>query len=167
MEKINTRQELGKLFQHHSLYGRGVEIGVKEGWNALNILKDYKGDLYLVDIWDNIDDFNHCKELLRDYLHRVTFMRCSSIDAAELFNSNDLDFVYIDADHKYKSVKSDHESWESKVRKGGIISGHDYSIQFQGVMKFVDELSKTEKVFFTDGDLWEGVAYESWYYFKQ
>lgn len=167
MEKITTRNDLGKLFQHHSLNGKGVEVGVKDGWNALNILKDFKGHLYLVDIWDNIDDFNHAKELLRDYWDRVTFIRVESVAASELFKDEILDFVYIDADHSYKSVKQDFKAWSAKIRKGGIISGHDYSVNFPDVMKFVDELSKSEKVYFTDGDLWEGVPYESWYIFKQ
>lgn len=166
MEKITSRNDLGKLFEHHSLKGKGVEVGVKEGWNALNILEYYTGHLYLVDIWENIDDFNHCKELLKSYIDRVTFIRCSSIEAAELFKNESLDFVYIDADHKYKSVKSDYNAWKDKIRQGGIISGHDYSIKFPGVVKFVDELSVV-KVYFTTGDIWEGVPFESWYHFKQ
>jgi hypothetical protein len=88
------------------------------------------------------------------------------LEASELIKNESLDFVYIDADHEYKSVKSDYDAWRDKIRKGGIISGHDYSIQFPGVMKFVDELSGV-KVYFTSGDIWEGVPFESWYHFKQ
>lgn len=167
MEKVTTRSEFGKLFEHHNITGKGVEVGVKEGWNALQILQDYTGHLYLVDIWNNMDDFDHCKELLKNYYSRTTYIRTNSIEAACLFSDNDLDFVYIDADHRYKSVKSDYKAWYPKVRPGGIISGHDYSIQFPGVIKFVDELSRKEKIWFTDGDEWEGVMYESWYHFKK
>jgi hypothetical protein len=37
-----------------------------------------------------------------------------------------LDMVYIDADHSYNSVKSDLELSFLKVKKGGLITGHDY-----------------------------------------
>ena len=167
MEKVTRRSEFGKFFEHHNITGKGVEVGVKEGWNALQILQDYTGHLYLVDTWDNMDDFYHCKELLKDYSDRVTYIRTYSTLASELFRYNDLDFVYIDADHRYKSVKSDYKAWHPKVRPGGIISGHDYSIKFPGVIKFVDELSRKENILFTDGDEWEAVMYESWYHFKK
>jgi hypothetical protein len=50
----------------------------------------------------------------------------SSIEAAETYLDNSLDFVFIDAAHDYDSVKQDIISWLPKVKKGGIISGHDY-----------------------------------------
>ena len=37
-----------------------------------------------------------------------------------------LDFVYIDGNHHFKYVAEDICGWSKKVRKGGIISGHDY-----------------------------------------
>ncbi len=37
-----------------------------------------------------------------------------------------LDFVFIDADHSYESVKRDIKDWYLKVRPGGLVSGHDY-----------------------------------------
>ena len=166
MEEIKSRSEFGKLFEHHKLTGKGVEVGVKERWNALQILQDFTGHLYLVDIWENTDDFDHCKELLKDYSDRVTFIRTNSVEAAELFKDEALDFVYIDADHSLKAVKADYNSWKPKVRQGGIISGHDYSFKFPGVMQFVNGLMQKEKVYFTEGDEWEGDLYESWYHFK-
>ena len=166
MEEIKSRSEFGKLFEHHKLTGKGVEVGVKEGWNALQILQDFTGHLYLVDIWENTDDFDHCKELLKDYSDRVTYIRTNSIEASELFRDNDLDFVYIDADHSYQAVKADFKAYYPKVRPGGIISGHDYSLKFPGVKHFVDVLSRTHMVYFTEGDEWKGDLYESWYHFK-
>ena len=38
---------------------------------------------------------------------------------------NELDFVYIDASHSYESVKEDMENYWTKVRKGGLLAGHD------------------------------------------
>ena len=49
-----------------------------------------------------------------------------SWDAAVNFADESIDFVFIDADHSYESVKKDIEAWLPKIRKNGIISGHDY-----------------------------------------
>jgi len=50
-----------------------------------------------------------------------------------------LDFVYIDADHEYESIKNDIACWLPHIRKGGIISGHDYRKNFPGVIQAVHE----------------------------
>lgn len=63
-----------------------------------------------------------------------------SWDAAMLFPDQSVDFVFIDADHSYESVKKDIDAWLPKIRKNGIISGHDYGNgNPSGVKKAVDE----------------------------
>ena len=42
------------------------------------------------------------------------------------FKDESLDFVYIDGNHGLKNVVHDIVEWSQKVRKGGIVSGHDY-----------------------------------------
>jgi hypothetical protein len=37
-----------------------------------------------------------------------------------------LDYVYIDADHSYKSVQEDLIAWYPKVKVGGLFAGHDW-----------------------------------------
>lgn len=53
-------------------------------------------------------------------------VRMTSLEAAECYDDKSLDFVFIDAQHDYESVKSDILAWRPKVRIGGILSGHDY-----------------------------------------
>ena len=68
-------------------------------------------------------------------------------DAAQLFEDNSLDFVYIDADHKYEAVKFDIATWFPKIKSGGILCGHDYITKshieefgvIPAVQEFVDE----------------------------
>jgi glycosyltransferase involved in cell wall biosynthesis len=52
--------------------------------------------------------------------------------------NNKFDLLFIDADHAYWAVKKDINDWESKIKKGGTISGHDYNNGF-GVSKAVNE----------------------------
>lgn len=49
------------------------------------------------------------------------------------------DLVFIDANHDYESVLEDIEIWYPKVKRGGILVGHDYGV-FEGVTRAVDEL---------------------------
>jgi hypothetical protein len=37
-----------------------------------------------------------------------------------------LDWVFIDGNHSYEYVKEDIPGWTSKVKLGGIVSGHDF-----------------------------------------
>jgi hypothetical protein len=55
-----------------------------------------------------------------------TILRMMSMQAVELFADESLDFCYIDGNHEFRYVAEDIYEWTKKVRKGGIVSGHDY-----------------------------------------
>ncbi|HEV7223844.1 MAG TPA: class I SAM-dependent methyltransferase [Pirellulales bacterium] len=67
----------------------------------------------------------------------VSFIAAESTLAAERFD--DLDFAFIDAAHDYQSVLADRQAWWPKIKKGGILAGHDFSsAQFPGVKQAVE-----------------------------
>jgi predicted O-methyltransferase YrrM len=72
---------------------------------------------------------------VKSIIHPV---RCTSVEAASLYENESIDFIMIDACHKYESVKQDIIAWKPKLKKGGIMVGHDYS--WDGVKKAVHEL---------------------------
>lgn len=49
-----------------------------------------------------------------------------SCDASEEVADHSLDAVFIDAAHDFQSVSEDLIAWTPKVKRGGIIAGHDY-----------------------------------------
>lgn len=51
----------------------------------------------------------------------------TSMEAVNDFPPRSLDFVYIDADHRFPFVAEDIYYWYWRVKRGGIIAGHDYS----------------------------------------
>lgn len=67
-----------------------------------------------------------------------------------------LDFVYIDANHEYEFVRSDIQTWLPKVRKGGILSGHDFILMDRiGVIRAVRELlGEPHKTFCDTSWMW-------------
>lgn len=69
-----------------------------------------------------------------------------SVVAASLYESESLDFVFIDAGHTYEEVKEDIEAWFPKVKKGGYIGGHDYCTFWGGVIQAVSEKFKEEEL---------------------
>jgi len=62
----------------------------------------------------------------------------------------ELDFVYIDANHNYEFVINDIRLALTKIKKGGIISGHDYHTDTLGVIKAVDEVFGKPDIIFND-----------------
>lgn len=64
----------------------------------------------------------------------------NSWDAARRYRDGSVDFVFIDADHSYESVRRDIDAWLPKIRKNeGIIAGHDFCVDFPGVIQAVTE----------------------------
>jgi predicted O-methyltransferase YrrM len=137
IEIPNSRDELGELFKKMG-FKRGAEIGVEEGVFSL-ILCEGNPDMHLtgVDAWtayrgyrdhvsqEKLDDlYNKTINRLKDY--NFTAVRGFSQDVVQTIPDNCLDFVYIDAAHDFVNVTLDIAAWEKRVRKGGIVAGHDY-----------------------------------------
>lgn len=83
---------------------------------------------------------NHCSvRVIRDY----------SQFCYDEFDDNSVDFIYIDGDHAKECVAQDIEKYLPKLKKGGVIAGHDYEKRWwPGVVESVDsKLGKPDKVF--------------------
>lgn len=137
---METRDSLGKYLTLLGLVNKGVEIGTFKGGFARQILNTWGGTLYMVDPWraleeryvDSSNHVNHPTAYL-DTMNRLKgvedrgiMIRALSEQAVNLFEDESLDFVYIDGNHAYDYVKQDIELWYPKVKKGGLVSGHDY-----------------------------------------
>lgn len=78
--------------------------------------------------------------------------RENSWDAAAHFEDGSVSFVFIDASHLYENTKRDVESWYPKMKKGGIMAGHDFN---QGVEKAVMEFFPNKNLRVSRyGDCW-------------
>lgn len=56
----------------------------------------------------------------------VTPIKLSSREAHKIFQDESIDFAFIDADHSYEGVTEDIKCWYPKIKKGGVLAGHDY-----------------------------------------
>ena len=62
------------------------------------------------------------------HIKNINKIRKSSIEASNDFADQSLDLVYVDAEHDPISVRSDINSWKNKIKKGGILCGHDFML---------------------------------------
>jgi len=125
----------------------GAEVGVDEGINAEDILKELKiSKLSLIDPFIQYMDWKNpvmledkYKALLVKFCNtkNVEIIRKTSIEASSMFDNESLDFVYLDGDHSYESAKSDMECWWPKVKLSGVLCGHDF--QEDGIRKALAE----------------------------
>jgi hypothetical protein len=135
-----------------------VEIGSWKGkssaFMAVEIANSSKNiEFYCVDTWNGSSEHKDVEEI--DFLYNIFIsnmkplenyyksMRKNSIEAADYFEDDSLDFVFIDASHEYEDVKKDIKAWLPKVKKNGVLAGHDYYVRgydyFPGVKQAVDE----------------------------
>lgn len=150
-----------------------VEVGTWKGKSAcymaveiINSGKDISFDC--VDTWAFIEDQKNCipeqlfNNLFETFLKniapvkdKINIVKSISWDGANLYENESLDFVYIDAGHDYESIKKDINAWYPKVKKGGIISGHDYVDHSTcGVKRAVNEFFKDKHPIIEDNHNW-------------
>ncbi len=131
---------------------RGVvaEIGVAGGHFTRQILATWPmcSRLYAIDCWgpfegnhltDN-DQEQRFQQVTKEFSHykNVTIIRQYSSVAAKSVPDSSVDFIYIDGDHSHSAALLDLQSWYPKMKRNGIMSGHDY-YEGCGVKSAVDE----------------------------
>jgi predicted O-methyltransferase YrrM len=144
--------------------GRAVEIGSYSGEGTVVLAKYFK-DVLAVDPWLNGYDINdrasqQCpmKFVFEAFQERTTplgnvsYSRGKSLDALEFVKDGELDFIYIDGDHRYEGVLADLKGWRKKLKEGGIMAGHDWS--WQSIKKaLLEEIGQKDYTLF-QGDSW-------------
>lgn len=133
-----SRNNLPKFLVEQG-YKVGAEVGVYKGEFTEKFCQAGL-KMYAIDPWrafkgqgrtqqrQERQDFiyGHASRLLAPY--DCTLIRKTSMEALEDFADESLDFVYLDGDHSFLPVAEDIFHWEKKVRKGGVVAGHDYDL---------------------------------------
>lgn len=137
---------------------RAAEVGVWQGSMSRQLLRSFPElELLMVDRYCKYNKASHDARLSKmtqlefdgalsyavsstsKHAARRIVMVGDSLKVCQEIKLESLDFVFIDADHSYEAVKKDIPNWKKTVRKGGIVSGHDYSPRHRGVCQAVDE----------------------------
>ena len=111
-----------------------AEIGVSKGKYSEQILSvTQPKKLYLIDSWTKEKfkgrDLIVKKRFEKEINAGNVFIREGfSTTELERFDDEYFDWVYIDTDHSYDTTSQELEICQNKVKRGGIIAGHDYTI---------------------------------------
>lgn len=133
---MKNRWEILEELINKNNYRIIAEIGVSKGLTADYLLRKCKIDSYYMIDPDPNEVF---ERTIPKFYTNAYFIRTTSKEAVDIIKEP-LDLIFIDADHGYGSVKEDILLWLPKIRKGGIICGHDYIDLPNRVKKAVDEL---------------------------
>lgn len=117
-----------------------AEVGSFEGSYARTMLDTFPGaNMFLIDMWETAgnDFYYSIREGTVERAYEVALRRFGEAENVKMlkgksseivlqFEDESLDFIYIDADHSYEGCLQDLNLWYPKVKKGGVIAGHDW-----------------------------------------
>ena len=143
---------------------KAVEIGAYSGEGTMVLAKYFK-HVIAVDPWLNGYDIGDIassvcpmKFVFAKFLENtkefgnVNYIREKSQKALESIKDEELDFIYVDGDHRYEAVLADLRGWLPKLRARGVMAGHDWS--FPAVQKALSEVFLNKEVSLFQGDSW-------------
>lgn len=135
--------------------GATAEIGVYRGRSLMSVADIIARKKLFVRCIDRFDTPLFCDSAsdrqetfmrtVEDYgiLGNLQIINADSVAASRIVPDRSLDFIFIDAEHDYQSVKQDIAAWEPKLKPGGWMAGHDYDLQ--GVRRAVNERFTTQR----------------------
>lgn len=123
-----------------------AEIGLFRGDNAFALLNNLPIGVFIgVDPYKRYSEFDDnlsnktgqmakadLNDVKKNMIERMTpfsnfrFIEDFSTNVAEQFEDHTFDFVFIDGNHYYDYVIDDILQWLPKVKRGGLLAGHDY-----------------------------------------
>jgi len=109
----------GNFAETLSLLIPDIDLTVVDAWKVYRDYKDYGvNDLETV-----------AYELTKERAEKFGFkiIKGWSNEVVNDFEDESLDFVFIDGNHDFEHVVEDVAKWSRKVKKGGIVSGHDFN----------------------------------------
>ena len=124
-----------------------VEVGSFEGISTI-LFSKFVETIYSVDCYDyktpdtgripkHDQLFYETEKLFIERtkdIKNIVKIKKTSLEATKDFEVRSLDAVYIDAEHDEESIRADIKAWRPKIKFGGILSGHDYSLQIQKIL---------------------------------
>ena len=164
---IRDRYDFARLIIEKE-YKTGIEVGAGNGEFSEHLLyystlkklhsidkwEDYKGD----DVWYKHErSEKECRERLIPFKDRSEIIKGWSKEVSERFETQSVDFIYLDAGKDVRSITDDFLYWYEKVRMGGILAGKDYCLlPWDGcsIMAAVDKLCVLmhEELYITGSD---------------
>lgn len=164
-QEMATKYNNGVLVEVGSWLGKSVSfLATVSEFNKNN------NKIYAIDTWSGLDS-EYMEQIKTKYakasiyeIFEDNIVNCGfkniikpiiscSWEAANNFEDESCDFIFIDADHTYESVKKDILAWYPKLKPNGTLAGHD--IFAEQIKRAVSEtLSVFNKKWIQSGPCW-------------
>lgn len=153
-----------------------VELGAWKGKSSAFLATEIANSgkpikLYVVDAWDgrghtNPDgttEYNEWQEDIDAGLHKMftenlqpvvdyyTAVKKDTVEAADDFENETVDFLWIDTTQDYDMVSAEIQAWIPKIKTGGYMGGHDFIAGAESIGRAVKE---TFQHYRTDNQSW-------------
>lgn len=147
---------------------RGLEIGCDIGDTTEFLLQSNETlSLTSIDPYENYVDWNGralneredvyvaMMKRMDRFSSRFGLIRLTSDEAFDKFDDEYFDFIFVDGLHTYDQLTKDCKNYYSKLKPGGIFSGHDYNA-IEGVKRAANEFAQKvgKEILFTECDVW-------------
>lgn len=155
IKSTNQRAVIIDLVKEHG-WKKGAEIGVLRGKTLFSVLDACPGlSMIGVDQWKKLPlrdvdcaetyeqfdmrklELDVCRRAAT-YRGRCLIFKGDTVEQAKRVQNRSLDFVFLDADHTEEGIRRDIEAWAPKVKKGGMVLGHD--LHWPTVRMVIDEI---------------------------
>ncbi len=165
IKQIYTREEIPTLLKLFGLTDRICELGVAKGDNLWTMIKHgFPKYALAIDVWSeevcpyytqkyhdsNYEKVQRVFAVARKWSgSEIDIIKGDHSILVDNYEDESFDYVYIDSSHLYEDTVRDIAQWWPKVKKGGIIAGHDYSDGkggIYGVIQAVDEFVEANNI---------------------
>jgi len=145
-----------------------LEIGCDVGDTAEFMLRSHPMlHLTSIDPYENYVDWNgrplnereevyvSVMERMKHWPDRFELIRMTSDSAVQIFKDEEFDIIFIDGLHTYDQLSKDCDNYYSKLKPGGIFSGHDFTA-IEGVNRAAKEFASKvgKEILITECDVW-------------
>jgi hypothetical protein len=138
---LPTREKLLDVLPKNGIV---AELGVDEGDFSESILSINKPEkLHLIDFWGtNRYNQNKRQKVENRFSENIESKKVEiniglSTEVVGNFEDNYFDWIYIDTTHMYKTTIEELEAYRTKVKKNGIIAGHDFIMgNWNGLVRY-------------------------------
>lgn len=142
----------------HSRFVTVVDLGAGSGTTALSVFCERPIAIIVVTVDHDEVAIASTRELLTNARHVQHWVGVlSKTTEATLppeVPMRPFDMLMVDADHSYEGVKADLETWLPSVRDGAPVWLHDYTEEYPGSMRAIDEAIAEGKLEFVKTQGW-------------
>ncbi len=149
----------------------GLEVGVCRGENIVYFLENCSNikTIHCIDPYLEYNDWNGVitqqqmdefyeitMKNFKNHFDRIVLHKDTAKNCVSLFEDQSLDYIFIDGDHSYTGVLTDMRNYYSKVKNGGIFSGHDINLNEvrHAIIQFREENAINNQISVVENNAW-------------